>query len=61
MRHASQLHMPVMLFNHGDTGAEMFCQRVYRHPVVGQRHGGVVVPQAVHGSLLAVSGVKQEI
>jgi hypothetical protein len=35
----------------------MFCQCVNGHAVVGKCHGGVVVPQAVHGSLLAVSGV----
>ena len=57
MRHASQLHMPVVLLNHGNAGAQVPCQRVHSHPVVGQRHGGVVVPEAIHGSLLAVSGV----
>jgi len=39
----------------------MSSEVVYRHPVVGERHGGVVVPEAIHGSLLAVSGVLQEI
>ena len=47
--------MPVVLLNHGNTGAQVPSEVVYRHPVVGQRHGGVIVPQAVHGALLAVA------
>ena len=61
MRYASKFHMPIMLFNHGNTGAQVPSEVVHRHPVVSECHGGVVVPQAVHGSLLAVSGVVQEI
>ena len=57
MRHLPQLHMPIVLLDHGNAGAKMFCQCVNGHAVVGKCHGGVVVPQAVHGSLLAVSGV----
>ncbi len=57
----AKLHMPIMLFNHGNTGTQVPSEVVHRHSVVGQRHGGVVVPETVHGALLAVSGVVQEI
>ncbi len=61
MRHAPELHMSVVLLDHGNTGAQMFCQCVHSHSVVGQDHRRVVVTQGVHGALLAVSGVVQEI
>ncbi len=57
MRHAPEFHMPIVLLDHGNAGAQMSRQCVHSHSVVGQRHGGVVMAQAVHGSLLAVSGV----
>lgn len=49
MRYAPELHMFVMLLDHGNAGAQVPCQGVHSHPVVGQCHGGVVVPQSVHG------------
>lgn len=55
--HASQLHMPVVLLDHGNAASQVFGKGIYRHSVVGELHGGVVMSQAVHGSLLAVSGV----
>ncbi len=53
--------MPVVLFNHGNTGAQVLGKGVHSHPVVGQHHGGIVMAQAVPGALLAASGVVQEI
>ena len=32
--HAPELHMPVVLLDHGNAGAEMFSEGIYRHPVV---------------------------
>ncbi len=61
MRYTPEFHMPIVLLNHGNTGAQVFGKGIHGHPVVSQRHGGVVVPQAVHGALLAVSGVVQQI
>ena len=52
--------MPVVLFNHDDASTQVFGEVVYRHPVVCQPHGSVVVLQAVHRPLLAVSGVAQQ-
>ncbi len=49
--------MPVVPLDHGNTGAEMSCECIDGHAVAGECHSGVVVPQAVYGSLLAVSGV----
>ncbi len=48
MRYASQFHMPVVLLDHGNTGAKMFGEGIYRHSVVSQRHRCVVVPEAIH-------------
>ena len=53
--------MPVVLLNHGNTGAQVPSEVVYRHSVISRRHGGVVMAQAVHGALLAVAGVVQQI
>ena len=61
MRYACELHMSVVLFNHGNTGAQVLGKGVHSHPVVGQHHGGIVMAQAVPGALLAASGVVQEI
>jgi hypothetical protein len=47
--------MPVVLFNHGNTGAQVSSEVVYRHSVVSEHYGGVVAPKAVHGALLAVA------
>ncbi len=49
--------MPIVLLDHGNAGAKMFGKGIDGHTVVSERHCGVVVPEAVHGSLLAVSGV----
>ncbi len=57
MCHLALLHMPIVLLNHGNAGAELSCEFINGHAVAGECHGGVVVPQAVYGSLLAVSGV----
>ena len=61
MCHLPQFHMPIVLLDHGNTGAQVFGERVNGHPVVSECHGGIVVPEAVHGSLLAVSGVVQQV
>ena len=47
--------MPVVLLNHGNTGAELFSEPIHRHPVAGQHHGGAVTLQAVRGARLAVA------
>jgi hypothetical protein len=55
MCNAPEFHMYVVLLNHGNTGTQVPCEPVHSHSVVCERHGGVVVPQAVHGTWLAVS------
>ncbi len=59
MRYALEFHIPVVLLNHGNAGAQVFGEGIHGHPVISQRDGGVIVPETVHGALLAVSGVVQ--
>jgi len=47
--------MPIVLFNHGNTGTEMFGEVLYRHPAVCQRRGCIVIPKAAPGAPLAIS------
>lgn len=53
--------MAVVLLNHGNAGTQVPGKVIYRHSVISQRHGGVVMPQAVWSTLLNFSGVVQEI
>ncbi len=53
--------MPVVLLDHGNTGTQVSCQCAHGHSVIGLRHVGVVVAQAIHSALLADSGIVKQI